>query len=225
MTFKKVLAALGLVCLIAPAALAAAGMMARPGSNLSDKVPDGALHQLIASLQEIIEGRGNIGEGYVSKGLAPHVDRLPFRKGNSLPPELSGLIWKLDYKQASMFAEGAAPGAGGAVPGTAGPTGTQQGAAASGEAMDGVPSAGGFGGSLSGSGNGGFGLSGGHGRGSANATDLALAAIEETPPADDGAGGASGDNLAVMPLPASVWMLLASMVGLAFIGIRRRSLH
>jgi hypothetical protein len=33
----------------------------------------------------------------------------------------------------------------------------------------------------------------------------------------------SRGSVSVMPLPASVWMLLASVAGLAFIGYRRRS--
>lgn len=228
MAVKKVLVALGLVCVVAPAALAASMMMNRGGGGPLDQPAQGVVEAILASLTEMMEGSRDVGAGKIPQGAGPGigVGTLPIRMVDVLVPNLDYL------KDLNFGGDGALAGViatsspGGAAGATGGAVATQ----ASGARQTGSPGApffaagggsgrgvgGGFG--IGGIGGGGGSGSGGSGGG---ATDLALAVDMAEPPANVDA--APGETIAAMPLPASVWMLMASMVGLAFIGFRRRS--
>lgn len=227
MTVRKVLAALGLVCVVAPAALAASMMMNRGGSVPLDQPAQGVVEAMLASLKEMVEGSPGVGAGKIPQGAGPGIGNgtLPIRAIDVLVPNLDDLKdlgfggdVALDGASATALPGGAAGVSGGVV--------ATQASSARQTGSPGAPSfaaagaGGSSGGGMGGSGIGGIGGAGGSGSGG-GATGLALAVDTAEPPAN--VGVAPSETFASLPLPASVWMLMASLVGLAFISFRRRS--
>ena len=217
MAIKKVLVALGVACVIAPAALAAMG---REGnSEGANRVAEAMAYGLgLVGLQGLLQEHGDVGERKQPPQRGPEISRLPFR--SALRPaatlvDLESLRLDTDYgigdawpdgSIAAALASDVAPASGGA--GGKG-TATAHGASAGGGASFSRSA-----GSISGGMNAG-------GTGSGGTTDLAMAV--RTEPDGTATEGAGDGSVSVMPLPASVWMLLASIAGLVVLGHHRRS--
>lgn len=236
MSIKKVLAALGLVCVVAPAALAASMMMNRGNAGSPDQSHQGVIDAMLSSLQEMIEGSRDVGKGKIPQGAGagPGSGSLPVRSADVLVPNLDHLknldMGGTEGPLGDVAAASLPAGAGGAAGGSVGTQerGAGQNASPSPVGLSTFSGHGSSGSNLGGAGLGNAlggpgGASGSGGLGGPSITDRALD-VEPILPAADVDTITGGETIAALPLPASVWMLMASMIGLAFIGFRRRSL-
>ena len=225
MAVKKVLVAVGMVCVLAPAALA----MMRPAErSFADLAPQKVAQSILQQLYEAMSRNG--GEARIPVRAGPDSQtRLPFRElARVINPGLSGL---LDLRLGGD--EEPLPGAATAVSYAALGDPSGQGTAETRRAApEGAPSfaagprgTGGaaFAGRSFGGGGGGDGGAGNSDGPDSPVLQSVLDLEEGVEPNGATSGPASSGSVSVMPLPASVWMLLASVAGLAFIGYRRRS--
>jgi hypothetical protein len=256
MAVKKVLAAVGLVCIVAPAALAMMNSSSARGSGSpGSQVAVSNIVQQFAALWKNNEQE----ESRLPAHAGPGTSNLPFRLAHVIDQRLANSAWlKLPGQEPGEPAtSGAGMGAVGPIGGPIGQTETRQdtnrlaamstngGHGARNASFSGVGGVG-SGGRGSGGGSGGGGSAGGaSGSGGSGLDGVPAGSVDQpegltqvlpellreleeqhaAPPAGVLADAPSDRPVAVIPLPASVWMLLASFAGLITLRIRGRAGH
>lgn len=224
MATKKVLAAVGLVCVITPAALAA---MSKGGHSYTGYEDVKQAFSNLLGLYTVLDGAGDAGEARILERNGPHggISRPAFRPANLLLPKFAELgPFELRFTNGDPFAtvmldESVIARAMAVTSGPVTTGGTAAGSAAGQSDADHGSTAGaggsgvtdgtaGLGGATAG------GVSGGGG-GGGELDRMLLSEMGEVNVTDD------TSTVTVMPVPASVWMLLGAITGLGVIGYRR----
>jgi hypothetical protein len=221
MAIKKVLAAVGLVCVVAPAALA----INNEGRGFDDfREMRDRLAEIIG-LQALVGGPGSVGEGHVPSRRAPDLGEARFHPllvpTWSFVPRLADLEKIRFDAERDPFAHGFVDIASVISKAAAVTSGPVEGGTAASQASGGAHPGGSSGTVAGPNASGGPGLAGaslGGGGGGGGSSGQTLEEIElldgEAPPEE---------TVTVMPVPPSVWMLLGAIAGLGFVGYRRRA--